>query len=177
MTDCPKNQNFSNHSLGLQYEFDDIYKKEITKRYEKYELKRLSYRRKEDRQRNIGVVGRPFKLNLENRFLMLLVYYRLYITYTLSGFLFDMDQSNICRDIQKIENLVREYLPIPQKIYNKTKRLKTPKEVEKYFPGFLAFIDSTEQQIPRPVDNKRKVYYSGKKKRYTVKNQIMLTAV
>jgi hypothetical protein len=29
----------------------------------------------------------------------------------------------------------------------------TTEEVEKYFPGFLAFIDSTEQQqIPRPVD-------------------------
>jgi hypothetical protein len=37
----------------------------------------------------------------------------------------------------------------------------------------MAFIDSTEQQIPIPVDNKRrKLYYSGKKKRHTVKNQI-----
>ncbi len=87
-----------------------------------------------------------------------------------------MDQSNICRDIQKIESLIRECVPIPQKIYKKTKRLQTPEEVEKYFPGFLAFIDSTEQQIPRPIDeNKRKIYYSGKKKRHTtVKNQIMV---
>ncbi len=153
-------------------EFDNIYNKEILKRYERHELKRLSKRK--GRKRDIGA-GRPFKLNLENRFLMLLVYYRLYITYTLAGFLFDMDQSNICRDIQKIESLVRECVPIPQKLYNKTKRLKTPKEVEQYFPGFLAFLDSTEQQIPRPVDNnKRKMYYSGKKKRYTVKNQIMV---
>ncbi len=53
--------------------------------------------------------------------------------------------------------------------------MKTPEAVEKYFPGFLAFTDCTEQQqIPRPVDNgRRKVYYSGKKKRHTiVKNQI-----
>ncbi len=105
---------------------------------------------------------------------MLLVYYRLYITYTLVGFLFDLDQkSNVCRDIQKIDSLIRECMPIPQKIYPITKRLKTPEEVEKYFPGFLAFIDSTEQQIPRPVDkNRRKTFYSGKKKRHTVKNQI-----
>ena len=47
--------------------------------------------------------GRPFKLDVKDRFLMLLVYYRLYITYTLTGFFFDLDQSNICRDIQKIE--------------------------------------------------------------------------
>ncbi len=106
---------------------------------------------------------------------MLLVYYRLYITYTLDGFLFDLDQSNICRDIQKIESLIRQCVPIPQKIYPITKRLKTPEEVERYFPGFLALIDSTEQQIPRPIDKqRRKIFYSGKKKRYTVKNQIMV---
>ena len=107
---------------------------------------------------------------------MLLVYYRLYITYTLAGFLFDLDQSNICRDIQKIEPLIRNCLPMPQKLYNITKRLKTPHEVEQYFPGFLSFIDSTQQQIPRPTDNKRKtMFYSGKKKRHTaVKMQFMV---
>ena len=53
--------------------------------------------------------------------------------------------------------------------------VKTSEEVERYFPGFLAFIDSTEQQIPRPVDkNRRKIYYSGKKKRHTVKTQLMV---
>ncbi|HXS60447.1 MAG TPA: transposase family protein [Candidatus Sulfopaludibacter sp.] len=88
--------------------------------------------------------GRRFKLDLKDRFLMLLVYYRLYITYILAGFLFNLDQSNICRDIQKIERLVRQCLPISQKIYNITKRLRTPEEVEKYFlAGFLSFVDST----------------------------------
>jgi len=88
--------------------------------------------------------GRRFKLDLKDRFLMLLVYYRLYITYILAGFLFNLDQSNICRDIQKIERLVRQCLPISQKIYNITKRLRTPEEVEKYFlADFLSFVDST----------------------------------
>ncbi len=82
-------------------EFDNIYDKEITKRYDDYEIKRLSKRK--NRKRAIGA-GRPFKLDLRDRFVMLLVYYRLYITYTLAGFLFDLDQSNICRDIQKIES-------------------------------------------------------------------------
>ena len=151
-------------------EFDNIYEKEITKRYHKHEIKRLSKRK--DREREIGA-GRHFKLDIKNRFLMLLVYYRLYITYTLAGFLFDLDQSNVCRDIQKIESLIRKCVPIPQKTYKITKRLKTPEEVEKYFPGFLAFTDCTEQQIPRPEDKRRrKMYYSGKKKRHTVKNQL-----
>ena len=153
-------------------QFDDIYNKEITKKYDKHEIHRLSKRK--DRERNIGA-GRPFKLDLKDRFVMLLVYYRLYITYTLAGFLFDLDQSNICRDIQKIESSIRQCLPIPQKIYNMTKRLKTLEEVEKYFPGFLSFIDSTEQEIPRPVDKeRRKMYYSGKKKKHTIKTQLMV---
>ena len=53
--------------------------------------------------------------------------------------------------------------------------MKTPLEVEKYFPGFLAFIDSTEQQIPRPTNKERKKeYYSGKKKKHTIKTQFMV---
>lgn len=156
-------------------EFDSIYDKEISKRYEKHEIQRLSSKRKDVRERSVGA-GRPFKLDVKDRFLMLLVYYRLYITYTLAGFLFDLNQSNICRDIQKIERLIRQCLPIPQKIYSITKRLQTPEEVEKYFPGFMAFIDCTEQQIPIPAVDKdrRKMYYSGKKKRHTIKNQLMV---
>lgn len=156
-------------------EFDDIYNIEITKKYHNHENKRLSKRK--NRKRAMGA-GRYFKLDVKNRFLMLLVYYRLYITYTLAGFLFDLDQSNVYRDIQKIEGLIRKCLPIPQKIYKLTKRLQTPEEVEQYFPaGFLAFIDSTtEQQIPRPVNNRRrKAYYSGKKKTHTVKTQVMVS--
>ncbi len=72
--------------------------------------------------------------------------------------------------------MIIQCVPIPQKIYNITKRLQTPVEVEKDFPGFLYFIDSTEQQpIPRPIDKKkRKLHYSGKKKRHTVKTHLMM---
>jgi hypothetical protein len=77
-----------------------IFMIKIIKRYHKHEIQRLSKRK--DREREIGA-GRHFKLDIRDRIHMLLVYYRLYITYTLAGFLFDLDQSNICRDIQKIK--------------------------------------------------------------------------
>jgi len=105
-------------------EFDNIFDIEITKRYCKHEIKRLS-KINNNGERKIGA-DRPFKLDLIDRFLMLLVYYRLYITYTLAGFLFELDQSNMCRDIQKIENLIRKCVPIPQKLYRITNRLQTP---------------------------------------------------
>jgi DDE superfamily endonuclease/Helix-turn-helix of DDE superfamily endonuclease len=150
-------------------QFDDIYK-EIESKYEKYEIKRLSSKRKYRRERAVGA-GRRFKLDVRNRVIMVLVYYRLYITYTLTEFLFGLNQSNVCRDIQKIERLIRQCLPIPQKLYKVTRRLKTKEEVEQYFPGFLAFVDVTEQPIPRPENRlRRRIYYSGKKKKHTVKN-------
>ena len=54
--------------------------------------------------------------------------------------------------------------------------MKTPEEVEEYFPGFMAFTDCTEQQkIPRPIDKyRKKIFYSGKKKRHTIETQLMV---
>jgi hypothetical protein len=159
---------------GLYISEFDVISKEIESRYEEHERKRLSKRM---RQRDVGA-GRPFKLKVKERFfLMLLVYYRLYITYTLSGFLFDLDQSNICRDMSIIEPLVKRCIPLPKKLYKRTRRLRTIDEVEEYFPGFKAFIDSSEQEIPRPENKrKRKSYYSGKKKKHTIKTQYMVNS-
>ena len=161
---------------GLEILEFDIICANIESRYNEYERKRLSKRK---RQRGVGA-GRPFKLKVKERFLMLLVYYRLYITYALSGFLFDLDQSNVYRDISIIEPLVKWCVSLPKKLYKRTgrrRRLRTIDEVEEYFPGFKAFIDSTEQEIPRPKNKrKRKSYYSGKKKRHTVKTQYMVNS-
>jgi len=58
---------------GLEItEFDVIFK-EIESKYDEHKRKLLSNRK---RKRDVGA-GRPFKLKLRERFLMLLVYYRL----------------------------------------------------------------------------------------------------
>ena len=70
-------------------------------------------------------------------------------------------------------------VPLPKKLYKRTRRrARTIDEVEEeYFPGFKAFVDSTEQEIPRPKNKKRrKSYYSGKKKKHTVKTQYMVNS-
>jgi hypothetical protein len=158
-------------------EFDSIFIGIESKYNEHERRRRLSNRKK--RQRDVGA-GRPFKLKAKERFLMLLVYYRLYITFTLSGFLFDLDQSNVCRDISILEPLVKECIPLPKKLYKRTRRrARTMDEVEENFPGFKAFIDATEQEIPRPTKNKSKkmtttTFYSGKKKKHTIKTQYMV---
>lgn len=154
---------------GLEVpEFDALYAK-IEEAYPAFEQKRL-YR--VDRKRRVGA-GHPFKLPLNDRLLMLLMYYRLYVTSTLLAFLFDLGQTNVLKDIRMLEPLVSEVLPLPKKLHQKVRRLRTIDEVEAVFPGFKAFLDATEQEIPRPKSKrKRKTHYSGKKKRHTVKTQI-----
>ena len=149
-------------------EFDSLYDG-VESRYRGFEQKRLS---RSDRKNKIGA-GRPFKIELKGRLLMLLAYYRLYATFTLAGFLFDLDQSNVYRDIRFIEPLVKECMPLPKKVYERTRRARTIDEVEEYFPGFKAIIDAMEQEIPRPKNKRRrKSHYSGKRKRHTVKTQL-----
>ena len=88
--------------------FDSVYA-EVEPRYEEKE------RRADD--------SHPFKLTLSNRLLMLLVYYRLYVTSRLVSFLFDLDHSNVLRDMRMLEPVVRELLPIPQKLHDRAERV------------------------------------------------------
>jgi DDE superfamily endonuclease/Helix-turn-helix of DDE superfamily endonuclease len=149
-------------------EFDSLLSR-IKLVYDDHEKKRLSRR---ERKNKIGA-GHPFKLSLEDRLLMLLMYYRSYVTSILLGFLFNLDQSNVLKDIRMLEPLVKECIPLPEKLHEMARRARTPEEVERYFPGFKAFIDVTEQEIPRPKDAlKRKTHYSGKRKKHTVKTQL-----
>ncbi|HEY6535733.1 MAG TPA: hypothetical protein VIY08_08075, partial [Candidatus Nitrosocosmicus sp.] len=85
---------------------------------------------------------------------------------------FNLDQSNIYTS--KRLKLIRKCIPIPQRYITKQRGFESPEEVEQHFPGFLAFIDSTEQQIPKPIKNKRKIFYLDKKKRHTVKTKLMV---
>jgi len=149
-------------------EFDALYIK-IHDSHATYEEKRLH---REDRKRRIGA-GHPFKLPLRDRLVMLLMYHRLYVTSTLLVFLFNLGQTNVLKNIRILEPLVTQAPPLPEKIHQRARRLGNLDEVEALFPGFKAFLDATEQEIPRPKDKtKRKTHYSGKKKRHTVKTQI-----
>ena len=104
---------------------------------------------------------------------MLLVYYHMYPSSTLLSYLFDLSQTSVLKTIRKLEPIVSEVLPLPKKQQDKVKRLQTVEEVEALFPGFKAFLDATEQEIPRPHGKrKRKTHYSGKRKKHTVKTQL-----
>lgn len=158
--------------LNLQ-EFDNLYER-VESDYESYEQERLD---RLDRKRAVGG-GRNFKLALRNRLLMMSVYYRLYISYTLCGYLFELDQSNVCRNIRMLVPLIQRHLPVAERVSLEgknegDKKISTIDELEQRYPGLLAIIDTTEQPIPRPKDkDQQKRFYSGRKKRHSLKSQI-----
>ncbi len=69
----------------------------------------------EPKERECIGAGRPFEHPLKDRLLMLLVYYRLYVTSILVGYLFDLDQTNVLRDIRRLEPLVKDCVPLPKR--------------------------------------------------------------
>jgi hypothetical protein len=158
-------RNFSGIELD---EFNTLNQK-IKEKYEAYEENRLA---RLNRKRAFGA-GHPFKLSLTDRLLMLLVYYHMYPSSTLLGYLFDLSQTSVLKSIRKLEPMVSDSLPLPKKQQDKVRRLQTVDEIEAVFPGFKAFLDATEQEIPRPHGKrKRKTHYSGKRKKHTVKTQL-----
>jgi hypothetical protein len=161
-------EHFKNFT-GLTLEEFNTLNQQITQKYETYEQKRLT---RENRKRAIGA-GQPFKLNLTDRLLLIFLYYRLYTSSTLLGYLVNLSQTSVLKSIRKLEPLVNQVQPTPNKQTQKQTRLQTISEVEAMFPGFAAFIGATEQEIPRPKNKKkRKTHYSGKKKKHTVKTQL-----
>jgi hypothetical protein len=103
--------------------------------------------------------GRHYALLLEDMVLMLLLYYRSYITQEFAGHLFNLDKSRVCRIIQKLEPILAKIMAI-----SKSKKL-SKEEIEELI------VDATEQPIERPKKG-QKPYYSGKKKRHTLKTEV-----
>ena len=156
---------------GVTRQQFDVILRDVKKQYRLTEKARLSQRK---RQRGIGA-GRPFDLSIQDQLVMLLVYYRMYLTCELTGHLFGLDQSNVSRNIRYLEPAVRKSIPIPSKFYADSKKINSLQQFQEFFPDLIVITDGTEQQIPRPNDRtKRKTHYSGKKKRHTVKNQITI---
>lgn len=105
--------------------------------------------------------GRNNKLFLSEQILMLLLYYRTYTTQIFVGFLFDIDDSQVCRIIKRLEPILARVMAI-----TKTRHL-SQEEIQEII------IDATEQQIERPTKG-QKAFYSGKKKRHTNKTEIRI---
>jgi len=118
-------------------------------------------RARRPRRRNPGA-GRKPKLGPDDRLLLVLMYYRVYVTQAVLGGVFGVDAGTACRVIRATGLALAGVFRIPERKV----RLGADELAE-------AFVDATEQPVHRPTRG-QKAYYSGKKKRHTIKHQVVV---
>ncbi|MCL4153151.1 UNVERIFIED_CONTAM: hypothetical protein GTU68_066956 [Idotea baltica] len=108
--------------------------------------------------------GSKFKLSCRDQVLLWLKYIREYLSFESVGIIFGVSKSAAYRVCIFVENVL---------IKNKSFHLPGKKELLKVKDGSIA-IDVSESPVQRPT-KKPKHYYSGKKKKHTIKNQISVS--
>ena len=151
-------------------EFNALYE-EVADKIDTYNESQLNQR---ERERNIGAGGQ-YQHDAGNRLLMAMIWLRIYPTYEVLGFLFDLDKSNIGRNLQGVLTVLQQELGDEIQWPDKRQRKRKLAAFMQDFPEVVAIVDATEQPTQRPKDAEaQKRYYSGKKKRHTLKTQIVV---
>lgn len=107
-----------------------------------------------------------------DKLLFILVYFRLYPTQGVQGFLFGIGQTQACEWIHKLSPLLNQALGYEQQLPERQPaRLAV---VLRECPSLEFILDGTERPINRPQNKlAQQDTYSGKKKRNTVKNVVI----
>lgn len=126
-----------------------------------------------NRQRAVGG-GDAFDLDPADQFLLTLVWLRRYPTQEVLGFLFGVSDSTAKRAVDRclplLEASGQDTMRLPDPGRGQRKDLPT---LLKETPALAVVIDTFEQPIQRPT-KRQKRYYSGKKKRHTLKSQVVV---
>jgi hypothetical protein len=153
--------------------------------YAEFEKERLV---RPNRKRKLGG-GRNFTLTLADRLMVTWMYFRLYVSYALLGYLFHLDGTNMGREINQGRLPAwLSILPVPMQDeflsgrdepaqIGGGKRIQTLKKLMEAHPEIQqVWVDATEQPIQRPSEKLAgQQYYSGKQSQPTVKSQILTT--
>ena len=135
----------------------------------------LAYRdsqKREARQRERGGGRRSTMPEMADKLVFILVYFRFYPVQVLQGFLFGLSQPQANDWIHRLTPLLNQALG-----YEKQLPARRAKDIETLLeacPELEFMIDGTERPIRRPKDTQQQqAKYSGKKKRHTVKNNLV----
>ena len=127
---------------------------------------------REDRQRSYGG-GRKAELkDSRDKLLFILFYFRQYPIQEVQGFLFGLGQAQANQWVHRLTTVLNQALGEEQHLPE-----RNPRKLEEVLAACVELefiIDGTERPINRPSESaKRKEHYSGKKKRTTVKNNVI----
>jgi hypothetical protein len=149
-------------------------------------------RERPGRQRAVGG-GHGFSLPVAERLLLGLISLRLYVSQSLLSYLFGLDESNVSRELnRRLFPVLLGVLPVPLRDAplraqrpefatdgggKPRKKIRTVEELLLAYPELKeVLVDATEQEVPKPrARGDRKLRYSGKQHRHTVKTQVVTT--
>ena len=143
--------------------FTDCYEADLDERDEAKE----SHRQRERGGGRISTIP-----SIADKLVFILFYFRHYPMQSLQGFLFNMSQPQANDWIHRLTPILNETLGIEHQL-----PARASTDIEKLLqacPELEFMIDGTERPVRRPKDpEQQKHKYSGKKKRHTVKNNII----
>lgn len=130
-------------------------------------------RRPTPRKRHPGGGRKPVLTTSADRLLFILFYFKVYPLQSVQGFFFGMSQAQACEWVHRLTPVLNQALGFEHQL--PARRAADVTQVLRQCPGLEFVIDGTERPIQRPKNKKRqKHYYSGKKKRHTVKNVLLV---
>lgn len=102
----------------------------------------------------------------------ILFYYKAYPTQDLMGLLFGFTQGQVSDWVRRLTAAVGGLLPL----HKPARRVRDLRDLLAREPALReVIIDGTERRLPRPAHaGRQRCYYSGRKKRHTVKNVIVM---
>ena len=161
--------------------FDKLYEDFEEAHAQRRQTMSQTRRTRQARQRAVGA-GRRHSYSLRDRLLMTLFWLRVYTTYAVMGFLFDLDPTNVEDNIKDVLATLEQMSSFSyERPATEPRKLRSAAAVMDAFPDVRLVIDAKEQRIQRPKPGKdndgtpqdrQKPYYSGKKKTHTLKNQV-----
>ncbi len=155
---------------GLHVVQFDALTADVLPRFHAAELARLS---RPNRKRAVGG-GPGFDLDPRNQILLTVIWLRLYPIHEVLAYLFGVSDTTVGRAIGRV-------LPLLEASGQDTMRLPDPGRKRRRSldallsdtPELAVVIDTFEQPVQRPHERKlADTYYSGKKKRHTMKSQV-----
>lgn len=136
------------------------------------DLEKREQARTQKRQRTRGA-GRTSALKgLEDKLLFILFYFKVYPVQEVQGYIFGMGQAQAWEWIHRLPPILKQALGYQLQL--PARKVQEIEQVLKMCPALEFIIDGTERPIRRPKDpQKQAENYSGKKKRHTVKNNVV----
>lgn len=173
-------------TVGLTFEQFNLLIIRLTPHWEKAEAERKA---RKSRKREVGG-GHPYKFaSLEEKVLIVLLYYKLYLTQEFLGMIVELDQANISRLLKKMLPLIEKAAdPTLQTFLANAKQEYVDQRLQQRINNWREFLnkypdlkdvstDATEQECFRSQNyDQQKKHYSGKKKQHSLKTQVSVSS-